>query len=225
MSLMVSKSLSSGFLRGGVQAARHWVTQIRQKTIQMRSFKGFISACIKQTSKPTLQCCSALCHCIFFSTAAFASHINLPTNVYCESFTLHLLRTTLNNLSVQAFTCVGVASPMSSESLLPALWLGLICSRWTISATVAETQTCFIELKQNSVKTMNAISTVKGFSNSVPLIFYVLYHWGKQYWCYTEYFSGNTSKTHPVKWTMKDSFIKAWKQVQTWHNTVQMVVI
>lgn len=62
---------------------------------------------------------------------------------------------------MQAFTCVGVASPVSSESLLPALWLGLVCSRWTISATVTETQIRFIQFKQYPVKTMNAISTVK----------------------------------------------------------------
>lgn len=38
-----------------------------------------------------------------------------------------------------ALTCVGVTSPMSSESLLDVLWHGLVCSSWTISVT-ADTQ-------------------------------------------------------------------------------------
>lgn len=45
----------------------------------------------------------------------------------------------LNNSLIQALTCVGVTSPMSSESLLDVLWHGLVCSSWTISVT-ADTQ-------------------------------------------------------------------------------------
>lgn len=46
----------------------------------------------------------------------------------------------LNNSLVQALTCVGVTSPMSSESLLDVLWHGLVCSSWTISVTAAHTR-------------------------------------------------------------------------------------